>query len=85
MHPRQPLDTLPTALYVANRRATPANHIGWSHFPPDDGFLPVDGTPARYPQTLTASARIDRFGFPGGTFLAPASTPFTERALHRRT
>lgn len=53
---------------------------GWI-YPPDDGFMSHHGVVDRNPVQLNPGARLDRFGFPGGAFLAPARTPFTERAL----
>ncbi|KAJ6568409.1 hypothetical protein DFH09DRAFT_434342 [Mycena vulgaris] len=51
-------------------------------FPPVQGFqlstgsLPIDGN-----QTLVPGMRLDRFGSEFGMFLAPAFTPFAQRAL----
>lgn len=50
-------------------------------YPPADGFLLVGGEPVRYKQKLTPGKRIDRFGYPGGSYLAPAKTLFLQRAL----
>lgn len=50
-------------------------------YPPADGFLLIGGQPVRYRQKLTAGSRIDRFGYPGGAYLAPAKTLFRQRAL----
>lgn len=51
-------------------------------YPPDDGFaLAPDGRPIRTAQTLLPGYRLDRFGFPGGQFLAPLGTPFSSRSL----
>jgi RHS repeat-associated protein len=47
----------------------------WS-WPPNRGFL---GDPVQ--TTLKVGTRIDRYGYPGGTFVSPAGTPFPERAL----
>ncbi|WP_208816358.1 TNT domain-containing protein [Micromonospora echinofusca] len=50
-------------------------------FPPSDGFLIENGQPVKYPKELRPGVRVDRFGFPGGSFLAPVDTPFAERSL----
>jgi hypothetical protein len=50
-------------------------------FPPHDGFLTVGGKPVRAARSLSPGGRIDRFSYPGGGYLAPASTPFAKRAL----
>jgi hypothetical protein len=50
-------------------------------YPPDDGFLVIGGIPIEYTQTLRPGAEIDRFGYPGGSYLSPAGTLFLERAL----
>ncbi|MEV4624721.1 glycohydrolase toxin TNT-related protein [Micromonospora sp. NPDC049523] len=50
-------------------------------YPPADGFLVVHGEPVRFEQTLWAGSRVDRFGYPGGAYLAPARTLFLQRAL----
>lgn len=50
-------------------------------YPPADGFLLIGDTPIRYRQKLAAGKRIDRFGYSGGSYLAPASTQFIQRAL----
>jgi hypothetical protein len=45
-------------------------------FPPDEGFM-------RSPRTvmLARGTRIDRYGSPGGRFLAPAGTAYAARAV----
>ncbi|RKR92424.1 uncharacterized protein DUF4237 [Micromonospora pisi] len=53
---------------------------GWV-YPPADGFLVLFDQPIRFAQTLRAGSRIDRFGYPGGAYLAPARTLFLQRAL----
>lgn len=53
---------------------------GW-RYPPDSGFLIVDGQPAEGPATLTAGERIDRFGSEYGAFLAPAGTRYARRSI----
>ncbi len=45
-------------------------------WPPNDGFAGPRAT-----QTLPVGSRIDRFGHPGGKYLSPEGTPFTQRAL----
>jgi hypothetical protein len=50
-------------------------------YPPADGFLVLGGKAIRYKQKLTAGTRIDRYGYPGGAYLAPARTLFLQRAL----
>ncbi|MEH1012061.1 TNT domain-containing protein [Micromonospora sp. CPCC 206060] len=50
-------------------------------FPAQDGFLTENGEPVKYPKELRPGVRVDRFGFPGGSFLAPVDTPFAERSL----
>lgn len=51
-------------------------------YPPGEGFvLRPDGLPLRFAQTLQPGFRIDRFGFPGGRFLAPLGTPFGQRSI----
>jgi hypothetical protein len=50
-------------------------------YPPADGFLMVGDHPIRFAQTLRPGSRVDRFGYPGGTYLAPARTLFLQRAL----
>jgi hypothetical protein len=53
---------------------------GW-RYPPDNGYLIVDGHPVEYPSTLRPGEMIDRFGSEYGSFLAPEDTPYAERAL----
>ncbi|WP_229398922.1 TNT domain-containing protein [Micromonospora okii] len=51
-------------------------------YPPAKGYvLGPDGRPIRNAQTLLPGYRLDRFGFPGGAFLAPLGTPFGARSL----
>ncbi|MER5700664.1 TNT domain-containing protein [Micromonospora sp. NPDC002296] len=51
-------------------------------YPPASGFvLGPDGRPIKNQQTLLPGYRLDRFGFPGGAFLAPLGTPFSARSL----
>ncbi|WP_157057140.1 TNT domain-containing protein, partial [Herbaspirillum autotrophicum] len=45
-------------------------------WPPNSGgYAPVNGI------TLPVGTSIDRYGFPGGNFVAPTGTPFADRAL----
>jgi hypothetical protein len=51
-------------------------------YPPAGGFvIAPDGRPVKAAQTLLPGYRLDRFGFPGGTYLAPLGTPFGSRSL----
>ncbi|MBB5915542.1 hypothetical protein BJY24_004454 [Nocardia transvalensis] len=56
------------------------NDSGWI-YPPDDGFQVVGGHAVRHPEDMTPGRRIDRFGYAGGRFLAPAGDLFPSRAL----
>ncbi len=53
---------------------------GWI-YPPDDGFVSTGGQVQRHPETIAAGKRIDRFGYAGGRYLAPAGDAFSARAL----
>ncbi|GAB2929499.1 hypothetical protein GCM10027280_16270 [Micromonospora polyrhachis] len=54
---------------------------GWV-YPPALGFVVLpDGRPVKFAFELQPGHRIDRFGFPGGSFLAPVGTPYARRAL----
>lgn len=63
--------------------ATYGNAAGTGYvYPPADGYvLGPDGQPIKNAQTLLPGYRLDRFGFPGGRFLAPLGTPFASRSL----
>jgi hypothetical protein len=51
-------------------------------FPPASGFvIGYEGKPIRFAQDLKPGTRLDRFGHPGGGFLAPLGTPFAQRGL----
>ncbi|MFP7254770.1 glycohydrolase toxin TNT-related protein [Terribacillus goriensis] len=50
---------------------------GAIHWPPEDGF--VSGT--QKTETLHAGMKLDRYGNPAGSFLAPESDSFPSRAL----
>jgi hypothetical protein len=47
-----------------------------TYWPPNRGF---DGPPTT--TTLPAGARIDRYGYDGGTFVSPQGVPSPKRAL----
>ncbi|MFG1796754.1 TNT domain-containing protein [Nocardia sp. NPDC049149] len=72
----QRFESLSAEDFVAKYR----NGSGWI-YPPADGFLMLGGHAIRYAQALWPGQRIDRFGFPGGRFLAPAGDRFAARAL----
>jgi hypothetical protein len=57
------------------------NGKGSWRYPPDNGFLIVDGRPVEFPLTLAPGQLVDRFGSEYGSFLAPQDTPYAERAL----
>lgn len=51
-------------------------------FPPERDFsLDDGGTPNKRTITLTKGTLVDRFGAETGRFLAPAATPYAQRAL----
>ncbi|BCL15034.1 TNT domain-containing protein [Micromonospora sagamiensis] len=51
-------------------------------YPPAGGFvIAPDGRPIKAAQTLLPGYRLDRFGFPGGAYLAPLGTPFSSRSI----
>ncbi len=50
-------------------------------YPPNDGFVTHGDVVDRHPVELQPRARLDRFGFPGGTFLAPLGATFGPRAM----
>ncbi|KAJ7230393.1 hypothetical protein GGX14DRAFT_583044 [Mycena pura] len=51
-------------------------------FPPVSGFQNSNtGAPIEGNQTLVPGMLLDRFGFEGGSFLAPAFTPYGQRSL----
>ncbi|MCM6773697.1 TNT domain-containing protein [Nocardia sp. CDC159] len=56
------------------------NESGWI-YPPADGFVVIAGRPWRHAIALRPGQRIDRFGYPGGRFLAPVGDRFAARAL----
>lgn len=56
------------------------NTAGWI-YPPDNGYVVVNGMPLERTQKLHPGQRIDRYGSVYGSFLAPAGTPYAERAI----
>ena len=50
-------------------------------YPPDNGYLLVGGETLEFVLTLTPGQRIDRYGSPNGTFLAPLGTPYAARSI----
>ena len=64
------------------RRKTPSPSSKWFDkngniiWPENDGFT---GTPEKV--TLGPGTRIDRYGYPGGSFVAPEGTPYGARSL----
>jgi hypothetical protein len=69
---------------------TTTPYANW-RYPIDNGFVVVHGQPATRTVTLRPSTEIDLFGNPGnptdpakskgGQFLAPAGTPYMDRAI----
>ncbi|QKV93695.1 TNT domain-containing protein [Streptomyces sp. NA02950] len=53
---------------------------GW-WYPYPDGWTLLNGEPLKTTVTLRAGQKVDLFGSGFGHFLAPAGTPYTERAL----
>ena len=53
---------------------------GW-YFPNDDGFLVIHGEPVMFDDTLDVGEKVDLFGSGQGRFLAPAGTPYKNRAI----
>lgn len=68
--------TLTEAQFEARYRSA----TGWI-YPPHDGFLTVAGHVVEYDQKLAPGTEVDRFGYPGGAYLAPEHTLFIQRAL----
>jgi hypothetical protein len=50
-------------------------------YPPDSGYLVVNGQPVEFEQTLAVGQDIDRFGSEWGSFLAPAGLPYAMRSI----
>ncbi|WP_030543028.1 TNT domain-containing protein [Streptomyces albus] len=53
---------------------------GW-WYPDPDGWVLVNGRPLKIGIELRAGQKVDLFGSGFGNFLAPAGTPFAERAI----
>jgi Tuberculosis necrotizing toxin len=51
------------------------------NYPPDNGYLIVNGQPVEFQETLVPGQSIDRFGSLYGSFLAPFGTPYAERSI----
>ncbi|KAF2036134.1 hypothetical protein EK21DRAFT_53081 [Setomelanomma holmii] len=59
-----------------------AGQGGWFFYPYADGFANnTAGQPIRGRLTLKPGMLVDRFGSASGTFVAPAGTPYNQRAL----
>jgi Tuberculosis necrotizing toxin len=56
------------------------NASGWI-YPPDNGYVVVGDVPLEWTETLLPGEDIDRYGSVYGSFLAPAGTPYAERAI----
>jgi hypothetical protein len=56
------------------------NASGWI-YPPDNGYVVVGDIPLEWTETLLPGEDIDRYGGVYGSFLAPAGTPYAERAI----
>jgi Tuberculosis necrotizing toxin len=56
------------------------NLSGW-WFPDNQGFVLRNGRPVERPTTLRKGQLVDLFGSGRGNFLAPAGTPYVNRAL----
>ena len=65
-----------TAQFLAEYR----DSAGWI-YPPDNGFVVVGDIPIEWTQPLLPREDIDRYGGVYGSFLAPAGTPYAERAI----
>ncbi|KAL0958178.1 hypothetical protein HGRIS_000341 [Hohenbuehelia grisea] len=51
-------------------------------YPPQDGFkLASNGKPMMKTESLKVGTLLDRFGHEGGKYLAPAGTPYGQRAI----
>ncbi|KAF2116577.1 hypothetical protein BDV96DRAFT_491269, partial [Lophiotrema nucula] len=58
------------------------NEAGEYFYPKADGFANnSQGLPIKGQLTLTPGMKIDRFGRPSGSFVAPAGSPYMQRAL----
>lgn len=59
-----------------------AGQMGWFVYPFADGFANnTAGVPVRCRMTLKPGMLVDRFGSITGTFVAPAGSPYDQRAL----
>ena len=56
------------------------NSAGWI-YPPDNGYIAVGDVPLEWTETLLPREDVDRYGSVYGSFLAPAGTPYAERAI----
>lgn len=65
-----------TAQFLSEYR----NSAGWI-YPPDNGYVVVGTIPIEWLETLLPGEDIDRYGSVYGSFLAPAGTPYAERAI----
>lgn len=60
----------------------PGNAPGKFKYPYADGFAnDTSSQPIRGSMTLEPGVRVDRFGSEGGTYVAPAGSPYSQRAL----
>lgn len=50
-------------------------------YPPDSGFLFIDGQPTARPKDLPVGTRLDRFGATSGKYLSPVGVPYSKRAI----
>lgn len=63
-------------------QSAPPGKSGSYFYPYSDGFAnDTTGTPISGHMTLVPGTLVDRFGSPFGTFVAPAGTPYDQRAL----
>ncbi|MBV2356001.1 TNT domain-containing protein [Streptomyces sp. J2-1] len=56
------------------------NKSGW-WYPDNNGFVLRDGRPVQSDKTLQVGTLVDLFGSGRGNFLAPAGTPYAQRAI----
>jgi hypothetical protein len=54
---------------------------GLWNYPPDNGYLILDGQPVEFPVTLEPGQPIDRYGSLYGGFLAPFGTSYAARSI----
>ncbi|MDA0565138.1 TNT domain-containing protein [Streptomonospora sp. S1-112] len=80
------LGALTPVAFVARHRETGVDNAtgevteSW-RYPAHDGFAVENGEVQRAVETVREGTLLDRFGSARGSFLAPADTPFPERAL----